>query len=79
MEKLINATIPAHPFYPVEAQIVGYLANEASVLQLLGTFAGGCVVVLGTTLALIKGHNPTLSTSEKAAILWNVLSRFEKL
>jgi cholestenol delta-isomerase len=74
METFINATLTPHPFYPVEAKIVGYLANEASVSQLLGTFAAGCIVVLGTTLALIKGHNPTLSTTEKAAILWNVLS-----
>lgn len=76
MGTFINATLPPHPFYPVEANIVGYLANEASVLQLLGTFAAGCAVVLGTTLALIKGHNPGLPASEKAATLWNVLSRF---
>lgn len=78
METFLNATIPPHPFYPVEANIVGYLANEASLLQLLGAFGAGCVVVLGTTLALVRGYNPSLPTNEKAAILWNVLSRFAK-
>lgn len=78
METFINATLPPHPFYPVEAKIVGYLANEASVLQLLGIFGAGCIVVLGTTLALVRSHNPNLSASDKAAVLWNVLSRFRK-
>lgn len=75
---ILNVTKPPHPFYPVEANIVGYLANEATVLQLLGAFGAGCVVILGTTLALVRGHNPTLPSIEKAAILWNVLSRFKK-
>lgn len=74
MDTFINATRP-HPFYPVEANIVGYLANEATVLQLLGTFGAGCIVVLSLTLALVKGHNPNLPAKEKAAVLWNVLSR----
>ncbi|KAL8824020.1 MAG: hypothetical protein Q9191_005361 [Dirinaria sp. TL-2023a] len=48
----VTQTTP-HPFYPLEANIVGYLANEYSVPQLLGTFAAGCVVILGLTLALV--------------------------
>ena len=75
MGTFINATRPPHPFYPVEANIVGYLANEATVPQLLGTFGAGCIVVLGCTLALVKGHNPNLPAKDKAAVLWNVLSR----
>lgn len=78
MDAFINATLPPHPFYPVEANIVGYLANEATVPQLLGAFGAGCVVVLGITLALVKGHNPNLPAKEKAAVLWNVLSRLAK-
>lgn len=69
---------PPHPFYPIEANIVGYLVNEASVAHLLGTFAAGCIVILGTTLALIKGFNPSLPSGEKATILWFVLSKSEK-
>lgn len=78
MDTFKNATLPPHPFYPVEANIVGYLANEATVLQLLGTFGAGCVVVLAITLALVKGHNPNLHAQDKAAVLWNVLSRLAK-
>ena len=65
---------PPHPFYPLEANIVGYLANQWSVPTLLGIFAGGWVVILGTTLLLVRSHNPRLPSIEKAAILWFVLS-----
>jgi len=74
---IVNSTKmaqPPHPFYPLEANIVGYLANEISVLQLLGLFAAGCAVILGFTLVLVRAHNPMLPSSEKATILWFVLS-----
>lgn len=64
-----------HPFYPLDAEVVGYLANEYSVPVLLGTFAAGCIVLLGATSALIGRSSPTLSRGDKAAVLWNVLSK----
>ena len=67
---------PVHPFYPLEANIVGYLANKWSVPTLLGIFAGGWVVILGITFALVRRHNPTLPSREKATILWFVLSTY---
>lgn len=76
---IVNSTRmaqPPHPFYPLEANIVGYLANEISVLQLLGLFAAGCAVILGFTLVLVRAHNPRLPSSEKAIILWFVLCEF---
>ena len=63
-----------HPFYPLEANIVGYLANRWSVSTLLGIFAGGWVVILSATLALVRSHNPHLPSRDKATILWFVLS-----
>ncbi|KAI4188501.1 MAG: hypothetical protein L6R41_002101 [Letrouitia leprolyta] len=62
--------------FPVEAEIVGYLANSLSVPALLGLFAAGWVVILGTTNLLIKRHNPTLGVGDRSAILWFVLSYF---
>ncbi|KAL8842203.1 MAG: hypothetical protein Q9170_000609 [Blastenia crenularia] len=64
--------------FPVEAEIVGYLANSWSVPMLLGLFAAGWVVILGTTNTLVKRHNPALGTSDKAAILWFVLSESDQ-
>ena len=46
------------------------------MLKLLGVFASGCVGILGLTLALVRRHNPTLPSREKAAILWFVLCKF---
>ena len=66
---------PPHPFYPLEANVVGYLANEWSVLTLLGIFFAGCAFILGLTLVLVRGHNPNLAGREKAAILWFVLCK----
>ena len=73
----LNATHLPHPFYPIEANIVGYLANQWSVATLLGLFASGWVVILGTTLALVQRHNPKLRSMEKATILWFVLSKWD--
>lgn len=79
MNKLADFTAqpqaPPHPFYPLEANIVGYLANKWSVPMLLGVFALGWVVILGTTSMLVKRHNPMLSSVDKASILWFVLSK----
>lgn len=63
--------------FPVEAEIVGYLANTWSVPTLLIVFAAGWIVILGATNLLVKRHNPTLASGEKAAILWFVLSMLE--
>jgi cholestenol delta-isomerase len=72
----VNVTGAVHPFYPLEADIVGYLANEWSVLTLLGVFAAGWVVILGVTQILVTRHNPTLGTADRYAILWFVLSEW---
>lgn len=74
----INATKIPHPFYPIEAEIVGYLANEWSVPTLLGVFAAGWAIILGITSLLVKRHNPSLPSREKAAILWFVLCKFHQ-
>lgn len=81
MENLVhNATKAAqHPFYPIEANIVGYLANKWSVLTLLTSFAGGWAVILGSTWALVRRHNPNLPGRDKATILWFVLSKWKAI
>ncbi|KAL9615173.1 MAG: hypothetical protein Q9167_000379 [Letrouitia subvulpina] len=60
--------------FPIEADIVGYLVNTATVPALLGIFAAGCVVVIGFTNLMIKYHNPSLSSADKWAISWFVLT-----
>ncbi len=64
---------PPHPFYPLEANIVGYLANQYSTITLLGIFAAGCTAILGMTHLLVGKTNPRLPSGEKAVILWFIL------
>ncbi|KAI9761249.1 MAG: hypothetical protein M4579_001169 [Chaenotheca gracillima] len=73
--------LPVHPYYPMEAEIVGYLANTYSVPMLLSLFAAGCAAIFGVTLVLVRGvrsaaqKNP-LSNSELATLMWFVLCGF---
>ena len=69
---------PIHPFYPMDTQFVDYLANDLTVVGMLSTFVGGMVVLLFVTYGAIKLHNPSLPSGDKAAILWNVLSTFDR-
>lgn len=66
----------SHPFYPLEANIVGYLANELSVPALLASFALGCALILGGTLAILRLNKPLLPATEKATVLWFILSKY---
>ena len=71
-----NTTKIPHPFYPIETELVGYLANDWSVPTLLGVFAAGWVVILSLTMALVKRHNPGLPVGERATIMWFVLCTY---
>ena len=67
-----TAKVP-HPFYPLEANIVGYLANDWTYVELLTSFAAGWVVILGTTQLVVRRFNPNLSLWERAIICWFIL------
>lgn len=80
MDKVVEAantvadkTYPPHPYYPLNAQVANYLANEWSVPVLLGYFFGGCAALFSLTLLIVKRVHPNLPTGEKACILWFVL------
>jgi hypothetical protein len=62
-----------HPYYPVEAQIAGFIANKWNTLELVSMFAAGCAVIFGITFGLVKRIRPTLSNGDLATIMWFVL------
>ncbi|KAI9838106.1 MAG: hypothetical protein M1819_006262 [Sarea resinae] len=79
MDSIMNVSqVPAstHPYYPVEVEIVGYLANEWPVPLLLSLFGGGCGLVFALTLLIVRKVHPGLPAKEKLAILWFVLCGF---
>ncbi|KKY15818.1 putative ebp domain-containing protein [Diplodia seriata] len=71
-----NPPDPLHPYYPLEVEIAGYLANDYTVAQLLASFATGCAVVFLVTYLVAKKLRPTLRGTELLQILWFVLSFF---
>ncbi|KAJ5146831.1 hypothetical protein N7526_000183 [Penicillium atrosanguineum] len=64
----------SHPYYPLEADIIGYLPNQTSVLELLVSAGGGCAALLGLTFAVASYVRPALRLADRIAILWFVLS-----
>ncbi|KAL2356932.1 EBDP4, emopamil-binding protein [Cryomyces antarcticus] len=78
METLKNATKmaadPLHPYYPLGVEVVGYLANDWNVPQMLAIFFGGCAVIFYTTYLVVKRVHPHLPRGELYAVMWFVLT-----
>jgi len=70
-----TTSIPLHPYYPLEVEIIGYLANEWSVPLLLGVFAALLVVLLGGTRVIAKMVQPHIQDSELLCVMWFVMSK----
>jgi len=69
-----NATkLPAHPYYPIDVEIVGYLANEWDTLTLVSIFAAGCAAIFSVTYLVVMKVRPQVSTSDLWTIMWFVL------
>lgn len=66
---------PFHPYYPLDANVVGYEPNQTPVLELLVSAGGACTVLLGVTFALASYIRPTLRIGDRIAILWFVLCK----
>ena len=65
-----------HPYYPPEIQLLGYVANEYSVPQLLAGFFSTWSAILAVSFLVAKRYNPGLSTGDTICVLWFVLSEF---
>jgi hypothetical protein len=72
---VLAAIDPVHPYYPKEIQILNFVANELSVLQLLATFAAGCAAILAMTWLLASSFGPRLRVVDKFIALWFCLCR----
>lgn len=67
----MNVTM--HPYYPRDLKIIGYVDNDLSVLDILGWFFGGLLVVMSVFVALLLKNRPE-SIGRKMAICWLLLS-----
>lgn len=66
---------PSHPYYPLDANVVGYEPNQTPVLELLFSAGGACTVLLSVTFALASYVRPSLRMADRIAILWFVLCK----
>lgn len=63
-----------HPFYPLEIEIVNFVANDKSVPYLLSLFLGGWAVILVLTWLSAAKFAPHLRALDKMVILWFILT-----
>ncbi|PVI00157.1 EBP-domain-containing protein [Periconia macrospinosa] len=75
-ETVVTDALPLHPYYPLEATIVGYVANKWNTLELCSLFAAGCAVIFAVTYLIVKRVRPSLPLSDLTTILWFVLCGF---
>ena len=68
-----GSPLSLHPYYPVEVELLHYVANDYTVIQLLSSFAAGCIAILGLTRYLSLSVRPTMSVAELSTIMWFVL------
>jgi cholestenol delta-isomerase len=62
-----------HSYHPLDANIAGYVANESTVLSLLGSFVAGCGAIFGLTYLTVRRANPRLPTTDLITVMWFVL------
>ena len=66
---------PPHPFYPVEVELIGYLANDKSTLSLLLIFLAGLIVICVASWVVLSKYYPQVRTIDKWALLWCMCSK----
>ena len=70
---LIVVKMIKHPYYPVEAIVPNYTANNLPRSSLLATAVTSCAVLVGTTVLAAKRLNPKLNLQDLAIITWFVI------
>jgi cholestenol Delta-isomerase len=65
-----------HPYYPLTADLPGYVPNALTTLQILNVFVATTLVILGSTHLVIRWTGARLSRGEEATAMWFVLCGF---
>lgn len=66
-------TQPAHPYYPQDAEIPGYIPNASSVTELMVRFGSLLGIAILTAIWIASRFNPKLRLPEKFVLGWFVL------
>ena len=70
-----SVPLPAHPFYPTELHLAGYVANDWDAPTLIAVFVACGAVVIGVAELVVGRVNPNLKGWDRALVLWFVLSK----
>ncbi|KAK2003394.1 emopamil binding protein [Colletotrichum falcatum] len=65
-----------HPYYPVNAGLPHYTANETPLVKLLVAFAATIVIVIVAVLTIVKRIHPKMVTSDQLLVSWFALWYF---
>ncbi|EHY60465.1 hypothetical protein HRR83_000224 [Exophiala dermatitidis] len=63
-----------HPYFPIEAEIVNFIANDMTLFQLLAAFGTGCVGILSVGWLIASSAGPKLRKQDKFMVLWFCLT-----
>lgn len=67
-----------HPYYPVDAVIAGYEANDASLSMLLGLFGGITGLVLYLAFSMASRQGISLRSLDGFAAMWFSLCKLKQ-
>ncbi len=65
----------AHPYYPQDVPIPGYVPNVTPLPVLLGSFGSIVGITLLGTLAVAKRSRPSLGLSDQLLFSWFILCK----
>lgn len=68
-------SVPAHPYFPPDAEIPHYIPNATSVHELLVRFASLLCITIFTALWLATRFNSQMRSSDKFIFGWFVLCK----
>lgn len=66
-------SVPAHPYFPPDADVLHYIPNASSLNELLARFASLLSITIFTALWLATRCNAHMRPSEKFILGWFVL------
>ncbi|KAJ5081480.1 hypothetical protein NUU61_009744 [Penicillium alfredii] len=65
--------LPVHPYYPLNLEIGGYLANEWKSWDLVSIFVTGCTIIFLASYLLVMRVQPKISTNDLLTLKWFAL------
>lgn len=66
-------SVPAHPYFPPDADVPHYIPNASSLNELLVRFASLLSITIFTALWLATRFNPHMRPSDKSIFGWFIL------